>query len=303
MARQGDWFAVERSWYDSEDIKHVGYENLSIILWCWGNAKYHYGGLICEETLTPLDELDCYSKLRHGGVTKNQISRTFNKMFQRDLLQKFSLSSKLFLYIPRYLLFQPKPKHKLSGRKIRVLQNIQPHFSEFCAKNFYKYDVDSGVIDVLGEPPRPKSGDNGTPIEGQNGDQRNPCINVTMYECNNDNNIVEGSPPTEPKPDYETEIKLLRERYSETELKIIDDAIEAFKSTRKTFSIGTIAKYKQYKNWDTLPPDQVIAGLERYLDRGCATEGKPEAYAWAIIKNQGNGVGRKPKSADGVELI
>jgi hypothetical protein len=76
-----------------------------------------------------------------------------------------------------------------------------------------------------------------------------------------------------------------RARYSPEQLQVIDEAIEAFRSTRKTNRIADSVILTEFRWWKDRPIDQVVTGLRTYVAKGCAVEGKGEKYARGIIRN------------------
>ncbi len=76
-----------------------------------------------------------------------------------------------------------------------------------------------------------------------------------------------------------------RSRYSGEQLEVIDSAIEAFRSTRKTNRIAANVILTEFRWWKDYPVDQVIEGLRTYVAKGCAAGGKSEKYARGIIRN------------------
>lgn len=89
----------------------------------------------------------------------------------------------------------------------------------------------------------------------------------------------------------------LLERYGAADRETIHEAFAAFASTRSTGRMAGSVRLKQLQTWERYPVNQVIAGLQTYLAKGCAADGRGEAYALGIIRNTqpdalGNGAGR-----------
>lgn len=83
-------------------------------------------------------------------------------------------------------------------------------------------------------------------------------------------------------------------RYSPAEQELIQRTIKAIRSTRKGGKIADSILTALLRWCDGHPVEQVIAGMEIYLDKGYAGEGKREAYLKGIIRNQPE---TKPKPA------
>ena len=76
-----------------------------------------------------------------------------------------------------------------------------------------------------------------------------------------------------------------RSRYSPDQLTIIDEAIDSFRSTRKTGHIADSVILTEFRWWKTHPADHVVEGLRIYVGKGCAAAGQRESYARGIIRN------------------
>ena len=76
-----------------------------------------------------------------------------------------------------------------------------------------------------------------------------------------------------------------RARYSPEQLAVIDEAIEAFASTRKANTISESVVLAELQWWKTHPVEHVIAGLRTYVETGYADDGKRENYARGIVRN------------------
>jgi hypothetical protein len=76
---------------------------------------------------------------------------------------------------------------------------------------------------------------------------------------------------------------------------VIVTALEHFARTRRS-GVMAATLVNAFLRWSAAyPVDRVVAALTTYIDRDCAGEGKAEAYAKGIIRNQkagGNGHGR-----------
>lgn len=79
-------------------------------------------------------------------------------------------------------------------------------------------------------------------------------------------------------------ISTLKSRYSDPRL--IDKAIEAIASTRKTNRIADTVILAQLEKWGRYPADQVETAIRIYLDRDFAAQGKGENYLFGIIRGE-----------------
>ncbi|MBI4595964.1 MAG: hypothetical protein HY730_06250 [Candidatus Tectomicrobia bacterium] len=93
------------------------------------------------------------------------------------------------------------------------------------------------------------------------------------------------NPKPDPLKDIRSQIEASRSRYTGKELEVIDLAIEAFASTRKTYQVSEQIILNQFKRWEQHQVNQVIEGLSIYLEKDCAAQGKAEDYALGIIRN------------------
>lgn len=76
----------------------------------------------------------------------------------------------------------------------------------------------------------------------------------------------------------------LRKRY--TNQKLIDQAFDAIRSTRKTGKVSPSVLLAQLQKWKRYPVKQVEAGIRVYLEKDCAGDGRDERYLLGIIRNQ-----------------
>lgn len=76
-----------------------------------------------------------------------------------------------------------------------------------------------------------------------------------------------------------------RLRYTAEQLRVIDQAVDAFRSTRKTNSIADSVILAEFQWWERHNPESVTEGLRTYLEKGYATEGKAEKYVRGIVRN------------------
>jgi len=83
--------------------------------------------------------------------------------------------------------------------------------------------------------------------------------------------------------DFLSEIHLLKERYQNPEL--INQVFQSIAGTRKTGKISDSVKLKILQSWERYPTEQVLSGIQTYLSKGYAGQGKGEKYLAGIIKN------------------
>ena len=83
--------------------------------------------------------------------------------------------------------------------------------------------------------------------------------------------------------DFSSKISELGKRYTDQET--INQAFQAFASTRKTNRIADSVKLKILQSWEKYPVSQVMAGIRTFLDKDYHQQGKKEAYLLGIIRN------------------
>ncbi len=74
------------------------------------------------------------------------------------------------------------------------------------------------------------------------------------------------------------------QRYKNPDL--LDRVFAAIASTRKLSKVSDSVLIAQLQEWEQYPAEQVEAGIQIYLNRDYAGQGKREAYLLGIIKNQ-----------------
>ncbi len=67
---------------------------------------------------------------------------------------------------------------------------------------------------------------------------------------------------------------------------LINKVFRAFASTRKNGKIADSVLFTQLRKWDRYPVEQVKAGIQIYLEKDYAGQGKREEYLLGIIRNQ-----------------
>jgi hypothetical protein len=98
------------------------------------------------------------------------------------------------------------------------------------------------------------------------------------HDNNNGYNNGERAPS-----DITEKIDALKSTYPTPQL--IERAMAALASTRKTNRIADTIILAQLEKWAKYPISQVESGIRTYLERGYAAEGKKEAYLLGIIRN------------------
>ena len=83
--------------------------------------------------------------------------------------------------------------------------------------------------------------------------------------------------------DFLSEISHLEKRYPDQG--IILQAFQSITETRKSGRIADSVKVKILQSWSKYPVEQVLAGIQTYLSKGYAGQGKGEKYLAGIIKN------------------
>ena len=94
------------------------------------------------------------------------------------------------------------------------------------------------------------------------------------------------------------EIGEKRSRYSPEQLQVIDEALDAFRSARRTNRMADSVVLAEFRWWSGHPVDHVVEGLRTYIAKGCAGEGKKESYARGIIRNFDESRAAQSKKAD-----
>ncbi|MSU01886.1 Lin1244/Lin1753 domain-containing protein [Tissierella pigra] len=84
--------------------------------------------------------------------------------------------------------------------------------------------------------------------------------------------------------DVDLQIKNLRLRYSESQIKIIDEYFDILRWTRKNGKIADSVIVKIYTEWEKFKPDTVIYGLNVYINNPKYHD-KRENYCYGIMRN------------------
>lgn len=121
-------------------------------------------------------------------------------------------------------------------------------------------------------------------------------INYDKYQTNGNENGTEDGPKTvmeqegkegkENTPDKNLSEKILelKSRYPNQE--IIDQVFEALSSTRKSNRLADSVILGILQSWNRYPVESVIAGIQIYLQRDYAGQGRNEKYLLGIIRGQ-----------------
>jgi len=64
---------------------------------------------------------------------------------------------------------------------------------------------------------------------------------------------------------------------------LIDSAYQAIRSTRKSNRIADSVWLSQLEKWEHYHADQVETGIQTYLEKDYASQGKDEKYLYGII--------------------
>lgn len=80
------------------------------------------------------------------------------------------------------------------------------------------------------------------------------------------------------------QIKNLRSRYSDNELKVIDNYFDILRWTRKNGKIANSVTTKIYQEWGKFPIKKVIYGLKVYIENPKHHD-KKEQYCYGIMRN------------------
>jgi phage replication O-like protein O len=87
------------------------------------------------------------------------------------------------------------------------------------------------------------------------------------------------------------EFSLLKKRYAHPE--IIEQAFAAISSTRKSGCVAESILWAQLQKWSRYPVEQVEAGIQTYIDKDYAGQGKGEKYLLGIIRNSNGATAKK----------
>lgn len=67
---------------------------------------------------------------------------------------------------------------------------------------------------------------------------------------------------------------------------LVDNVFRAIASTRKNGKVADSVLFAQLRKWERYPVEQVEAGIQIYLEKDYAGQGKREEYLLGIIRNQ-----------------
>lgn len=101
---------------------------------------------------------------------------------------------------------------------------------------------------------------------------------------NNDNNENNENNDNKKDKNISLQIKNLRDRFSDSQLKVVDDFFDILKHTRKSAKLAESVVLKIYQSWVTHPIDKVLYGLQKYIETPSLHD-KNEKYVLGIIRN------------------
>ncbi len=112
--------------------------------------------------------------------------------------------------------------------------------------------------------------------------------NVKNYEGHNEGHSVGQGKGTilrkkERKKEKTPAFSSLKNKYNSV---LVDNVFQAIASTRKSGKVKESILNAQLLAWDRYPVEQVKAGIQVYLKKNYAGQGKREAYLLGIIRNQ-----------------
>ena len=117
-----------------------------------------------------------------------------------------------------------------------------------------------------------------------NGQQNNNKITTDGQQMDTDKNVKNVKNDKNDKNKTSLEISNFRLRYSDSELKIIDEYFDILRWTRKSGSMADSIYIGQYKYWEKHSIPKVIYGLKTYIGNPKHHD-KRENYTNAIIRN------------------
>ena len=138
-------------------------------------------------------------------------------------------------------------------------------------------------------------------IEGQPNQRTNQSLTNDQPTGNQDLTTIEEGKKVikkEGKEKIPLQIKNLRLKYSDIQLKIIDEYLDILSWTRKNGKIADSVILKIYTEWEKFKPDTVIYGLSIYVTNPKYHD-KKENYCYGIMRNAKaediNSLDNKPK--------
>jgi len=84
-------------------------------------------------------------------------------------------------------------------------------------------------------------------------------------------------------------ISLLENKYPFSDQELISKTFQEIASTRKSNRIADSVRLRILESWERFSREAVLAGIQTYLAKGFAAEGKDEKYLLGIIRRQSNG--------------
>ncbi len=107
---------------------------------------------------------------------------------------------------------------------------------------------------------------------------------VRTEQEQNENNKNKDNKDNKDNNNISLQISNLRERYSEEQLKVIDEYFDILRWTRKNGKIADSVIVKIYKKWEEFKVDKVIYSLNVYINNPKYHD-KKENYCYGIMRN------------------
>jgi hypothetical protein len=204
--------------------------------------------------------------LKIDKVTDSDISNWLNKLNQLDLITLYEVGGM------EYLQMKTWEKHQ----QIRAKRSKYPSIDEDGVK-IITFDINGNHM--KSNVPVIQS----NPIRIQSESNPNPNPNPIGGNEEEENEEKEDLKEKE-EINSSLQIKNLRLRYSETQLKVIDEYFDILRWTRKHGRIADSVIIKIYEKWEEFKPDRVVYGLGVYINNPKYHD-KKEQYCYAIIRN------------------
>ena len=116
-------------------------------------------------------------------------------------------------------------------------------------------------------------------------DDRNPSTTKDTDDKSTQSKVKESKEKkSKEKEDTSLQIKNLRSRYSEEQLKVIDEYFDILRWTRKNGRIADSVILKIYQEWERYPIPKVIYALKVYINNPKYHD-KRENYCYGIMRN------------------
>lgn len=108
--------------------------------------------------------------------------------------------------------------------------------------------------------------------------------NTDVTKCNNNKEKQRTENREQKEEDISSQIKNLRQRYDDTELKIIDTYFDILRWTRKNGKIADSVVMKIYQEWEKFAKTKVLYALNIYVNNPKYHD-KKENYCYGIMRN------------------